>query len=383
MAVPRAPSSGLLGSGTYPNFTHPIDVGGAIQAAASAASSTIHNAFLRKIATQNANLATQREAREARIAQENADTNKSYRESLGAQRQAMANLTNQESQMRTPEFQAAYADAMTNGTPSSIAHVAAVVAGHPNAAQILAPLVRPDPKMNQREIQMQDGRWFRTNGDGTASPIMDSTTGKPLVGPAKSVSDPVKTMIDREAITRSTTADKGMSTLLAQRPRITMPVKGPFGTVDQATTNANRAGFTADSTALAGEQTAAHQGLTDLGIRPPTAAVAPTAGVIPATPERINALRGALKAGKDANGNPVTLDHVIANPTIPPEVKAQMQTEFGQSSTPGAIPKGRIKTAPPVVNAPAQTAPVAPTPPIPLQTTPMGGTPKPDDETEE
>jgi hypothetical protein len=314
----------------------------------------LQNAFLRKIATQNQVLAAQRESREARIAQENADTNKAYRDAFAAQRQSQANVANQEAQMRTPEFQAAYADAMEHGTPASIAHVAAVVAGHPNAAAILAPLVRPDPKM--QHIVLPDGRVFMPDGQGGMTPVIDTTTGKPIAGAKKSV-DPIKTLIEREAITRSTNADRSMGTLMAQRPRITMPVKGPFGQVDPTTTAANRAGFTADSTAAAAEQTAAHQGLEALGLRPPMAAAAPTAGIIPATPERINALRSALKAGKDAHGNPVTMDHVNANPTIPDAVKQKLQTEFGQPSTPGAVPTDRIKAAPAVAPTPAQTPP--------------------------
>lgn len=373
MAVPRAPMSGLLGSGTYPNFTHPIDIGGAITAAAGAASSTIHNAFLRKIAQQNADLAQQRETREAAIAKENADTNKAYRDSLGAQRRAQAGLIEQEAQMRTPEFQAAYADAMTNGTPSSIAHVAGVVAGHPNAAAILAPLVRPDPSMKQSEFNLPDGRRFRSNGDGTATPVIDSSTGKAMVG-AKAVKSPIEQLIDREAITRSTNADKAMNTLLSQRPRLTVPVKGQFGMDDPqstAQTTANRAGFTADSTAAAGEQTAARQGLMDLGIRRPPSTAAPAGGVVPATPERIARLRAMLGAGKDPQGNPFTLDHVMSSPKIPVEVKAQMTQEFGPSTLPGAVPQTRIKAAPPPVSAPAQVPPQ-----VPPQVTPA----PPDDE---
>ena len=365
MAVPRAPSDGLLGSGTFPNFTHPIDIGGAIQAATGSASSMLHNAFLRKIAQQNADLATAREARESRIAQENADTNKAYRASLGAQRDAMANLTRQEGEMRTPEFQAAYADAMTNGTPSSIAHVASVVAGHPNAAQILAPLVRPDPSLKQTHVILPDGRMMQPDpaNPGQYMPVIDSTTGKPVAG-SKPVSDPIARMIEGQTLTaaraRSTAADANMNRINIGRSKAIAPVKGDFGLPDPTATASNRAAFTADSTMAAAEQDAAHQDLTRLGIRPPAAAVIPSAGVIPATPERINALRGALKAGKDANGNPVTLDHVIANPTIPPEVKQQMTQEFGQPSKPGVVPRARIKSAPPVANSPAQ---VAPTPP--------------------
>lgn len=377
MAVPRAPSQGLYGSGTYPNFTHPIDIGGAIQAAAGAASTTIHNAFLRKIATQNANLAAVREAREGRIAQENADTNKAYRDAFAAQRQSQANLAAQEAQMRTPEFQAAYADAMQNGTPSSIAHVASVVAGHPNAGAILAPLVRPDPKMNH--IVLPDGRVMMPDPDhpNQIMPVIDSSTGKPTVG-AKPTPSPIQSLIDREAITRSTTADRNMSALMIKRPQQVAPVKGPFGMVDQNATNANRAAFTADSTTAAGEQTAAHQGLTDLGLRPAPSAVPAVPAGGPVNP--VDALRSGLRSGA------ITMDHVKASTTIPQPVKDQLSTEFPAPSQ-AARTRLKVPAAPPVVNSPAQTPPAQPITPIPMQSTSMGGVvapppapPAPDDE---
>ena len=362
MAVPRAPAGGFLNSGTEPIFQHPIDIGGAITAAAGSASSMLHNAFLRKMAMQNAALAAAREAREGKIAQENADTNKAYRESLGAQRQAMANLTNQESQMRTPEFQAAYADAMTNGTPSSIAHVAAVVAGHPNAGQILAPLVRQDPAM--RHVMLPDGRMLTPDpaNPGQMMPVVDSSTGKPVAG-AKPVADPIAKMIDAAAISRASQASRAVNTLNAQRSRITAPVKGLGGMTDQPATVANRAGFTADSTGLAAEQTAANADLQARGIRPPTAAVVP--GAVPSGGP-IDGLRQSLKSGA------ITMDHVKASTVIPQQVKDQLSTEF---PAPSKAARTRITMPPPVVNAGAQAAPLNPN-----ATAPFAPLPKPDDE---
>ena len=363
MAVPRAGNSGFLNSGTEPIFQHPIDIGGAIQAAAGSASSMLHNAFLRKMAEQNATLAQTREAREGRIAQENADTMKAYRESWASQREAQAGLVKQEEQMRTPEFQAAYADAMTNGTPSSIAHVASIVAGHPNAGQILAPLVRQDPAM--RHVMLPDGRMMTPDpaNPGQMMPVMDSSTGKPVAGAKPSV-DPVKKMIEAAAISRSSAADRAVNTLNSQRPRITMPVKGLGGMTDQAATASNRAGFTADSTNLAAEQTAAHQDLIANGIRPPTAAVIPSAGGAQVAP--IDRLRQGLKGGT------ITMDHIKASTTIPQQVKDQLTTEF---PAPSQAARQRIKAPPPVAGTPAQVAPLNPN-----ATAAFAPLPKPDDE---
>lgn len=61
MAVPRAQLGGMFGSGYSPPTAHPIDIGGAIDAAVGGASSLIQNVYTRKIAEANLKLRQQQE----------------------------------------------------------------------------------------------------------------------------------------------------------------------------------------------------------------------------------------------------------------------------------------------------------------------------------
>ncbi len=71
----------------------------------------------------------------------------------------------QETLFRTPEFQADYTSAM-NGDQGAISRVASAVAGHPNAAALLAPLVRPD-KPEKQQWDSERGAWVSPDGSVT------------------------------------------------------------------------------------------------------------------------------------------------------------------------------------------------------------------------
>lgn len=320
----RANLGGEFGGGVSPRVGTGggVDLSGLIEAATGGAASLIHGAYLRKVADRAATLNQQREDRESRIQQENADTNKAYRESLGAQKQAQARLIQQEEEMRTPEFRTAYADAVQNGTPESIAKVAGAVAGHPNAQAILAPLLK-QPKAPTGHVSVPGVGVFAPDANNTGVMIRQKDdAGKFIVPPHETKPDPIDLIEKHAAVTRAAAATREANTTLRDRPQRIKPVM-VNGLPDRAATAANQQAYTADSTRVMGERDAANADLSNVGLRPMAVPAAPPAN------DGADAIRASLKSGA------VTLDHVKAA-NIPPAIKAKLLNEFGGAASAGS-----------------------------------------------